>query len=85
MLKKSDEAGVSPSKWQSLWPKKQLAGPWEKGQVTAQEGPWKLIVTYGKTTRYELFNTKDDPQQKVNLTDKLEQMTFRLRGLAERQ
>jgi hypothetical protein len=53
--------------------------------VTAQEGPWKLIVTYGKTTRYELFNTKDDPQQKVNLADKLEQITFRLRGLAERQ
>jgi hypothetical protein len=85
VLKKSDEAGVSSSKWQSLWPKKQLTGPWEKGQVTAQEGPWKLIVTHGKTTRYELFNTKDDPQQKINLADKLEQMTFRLRGLAERQ
>jgi hypothetical protein len=85
VLKKPDEAGVSPSKWQSLWPKNQPEGPWEKGQVTAQDGPWKLVVTHGKTTRYELFNTKDDPQQKTNLADKLEQITFRLRGLTERQ
>ena len=85
VLKKPDEAGVSSSKWQSLWPKKQPEGPWEKGQVTAQDGPWKLVVTHGKTTRYELFNTKDDPQQKTNLADKLEQITFRLRGLTERQ
>ena len=50
-----------------------------------QDGPWKLIVTHGKTTRYELFNTKTDPQQKTNLADKLEQITFRLRGLTERK
>ena len=85
VLKKPDEAGVSFSKWQSLWPEKLLEGPWEKGRVTAQDGPWKLVVTHGKTTRYELFNTKDDPQQKTNLADKLEQITFRLRGLTERQ
>ena len=65
--------------------KKQPEGPWEKGQASGQSGPWKLVVTHGKTTRYKLFNTKDDPQQKTNLADKLEQITFRLRGLTERQ
>jgi hypothetical protein len=85
VLKKSDEVSVSSSKWQSLWPGKLLEAPREKGQVTAQDGPWKLVVTHGKTTRYELYNTKADPQQKTNLANKLEQITFRLRGLTERQ
>ena len=85
VVKQPNEAGVEPGKWQPLWPEKILAGPWRKGQVTVQDGPWKLIVTHGKTTRFELFNTKDDPQQKTNLADKLEQITFRLRGLTERQ
>ncbi len=85
VLNKSDAASVSVSKWRSPWLGKLLEGPWKKGQVTAQDGPWKLIVTHGKTARYELFNMKDDPQQKANLADKLEQITFRLRGLAERQ
>jgi hypothetical protein len=85
VVKQPNEADFAPGKWQPLWPKKIPTGPWEKGQVTVQDSPWKLIVTHGKTTRYELFNTKTDPQQKTNLADKLEQITFRLRGLTERQ
>jgi arylsulfatase A-like enzyme len=85
VVKQPNKAGVTPGKWQSLWPKKVFAALPEQGKVMVQDGPWKLIVTHGKTTRYELFNTKDDPQQKTNLADKLEQITFRLRGLSERQ
>ena len=83
--KKPGKAGVPPSKWQSLWPDTMPAGPWRKGQVTAQDGPWKLIITHGKPTRYELYNTQTDPQQKHNRAEALEQFTFRLRGLTEQQ
>ena len=53
-------------------------------QVVAQEGPWKLEVTYGQTTTYALYNTESDPQEKKDLSVRLEQITFRLRGLLER-
>jgi len=54
-------------------------------RVTVEEGPWKLVATYGKTTTYALFNTETDPQEKTDLSARLEQITFRLRGLLERQ
>lgn len=54
-------------------------------QVTVEEGPWKLVATYGKSTTYALYNTHDDPQQKHDLSVNLEQITFRLRGNLERQ
>jgi hypothetical protein len=54
-------------------------------QVTAQDGPWRLVASYGKEIRYALFNTESDPQQKNDLSAKLDQITFRLRGLLERQ
>ncbi len=85
VLKQPNKAGVAPSKWQSLWPGKAPDALPEQGKVMVQDGPWKLIVTHGKTTRYELYNTATDPTQKTNLADKLEQITFRLRGLSEQQ
>jgi len=85
VVKQPKEADAAPSKWQALWPKKAPAALPEQGKVMVQDGPWKLIVTHGKTTRYELYNTTTDPEQKTNLADKLEQITFRLRGLTERQ
>jgi hypothetical protein len=54
-------------------------------QVIVQEGPWKLVVTYGKTTTYALFNTEQDPKETIDLAIRLEQITFRLRGLLEKQ
>lgn len=54
-------------------------------QVTVQDGPWKLVATYGKTPHYALFNVEADPQLKSDLAEKLDQITFRLRGLLERQ
>ena len=84
-LKQPTKAGVDPSKWQPLWPGKTPAALPEQGKVMVQDGPWKLIVTHGKTTHYELYNTAADPTKKTNLADKLEQITFRLRGLSEQQ
>ena len=54
-------------------------------QLVVQEGPWKLVATYGKMTTYALFNTASDPQEKTDLSVRLEQITFRLRGLLEKQ
>lgn len=54
-------------------------------QIVVQEGPWKLVATYGKTVSYELFHTVDDPQEKTNLAQRLEQIAFRLRGRLEKQ
>ncbi len=54
-------------------------------QVVVQDGPWKLVATYGETTTYALFNTESDPEQQTDLSARLEQITFRLRGLLEKQ
>ena len=43
------------------------------------------MVTYGKTTTYQLFNVVDDPEGTNDLADELEQICFRLRGVVERQ
>jgi len=85
VVKQPNEADAATSKWRTLWPEKAPTVLPEQGKVMVQDGPWKLIVTHGKIMRYELYNTATDPQQKTNLADKLEQITFRLRGLTERQ
>jgi hypothetical protein len=54
-------------------------------KVVVQDGPWKLVVTYGKTPTYALFNTEKDPQEKTDLSVRLEQITYRLRGLLEKR
>jgi parallel beta-helix repeat protein len=54
-------------------------------QVEAREGQWKLVATYGKMTTYQLFNLEDDPAGTKDLSVKLEQICFRLRGVLERQ
>lgn len=54
-------------------------------QVVIQDGPWKLVATYGPATTYALFNSEDDPQNKNDLSVRLEQITFRHRGLLEKQ
>lgn len=54
-------------------------------QVVVMEEPWKLVVTYGETTTYALFHVEDDAQEKNDLAVTLEQITFRLRGLGEKQ
>lgn len=52
---------------------------------SVREGPWKLVVTYGKQTTYALFHIEHDPQQQTDLSTRLEQITFRLRGLLEQR
>ncbi len=54
-------------------------------RVVVQEGPWKLVATYGATTTYALFHTEQDPQEMTDLSARLEQITFRLRGLLEKE
>lgn len=51
-----------------------------------QEGPWKLVAASDQAKMtYSLFNTQDDPQETTDLADRLEQITFRLRGLLEKR
>jgi hypothetical protein len=50
-----------------------------------QDGPWKLVLTYGKTISCSLYNTEGDPDETTDLSVKLEQITFRLRGLLEQK
>ena len=54
-------------------------------QLTMQDGPWKLVLTYGKTISCSLYNTEGDPDETTDLSVKLEQITFRLRGLLEQK
>ena len=49
------------------------------------DGDWKLVVTYGKTINYALYNLREDPEEKKDLSDRLEQITFRLRGMLEQK
>ena len=53
--------------------------------VTVEDGPWKLVATYGKVPSYALFHTQADPQLKNDLAEKLDQIAFRLRGLLEQK
>jgi len=53
--------------------------------LSVREGPWKLVVTYGKQTTYALFHIEDDPQQETDLSTRLEQITFYMRGLLEQR
>ena len=53
--------------------------------VSVREGHWKLVVPYGQQTTYALFHVEDDPRQETDLSKRLEQITFRLRGLLERE
>ena len=54
-------------------------------KIVIEQELWKLVVTYGKTPAYELFNTEDDPENENDLSVQLEQITFRLRGLLEQK
>ena len=93
LLKKTSEVGKTGFPVPAVWPirTKNLKGesfhPLARTgrQLSVTDGPWKLIATFGKTITYALYNTKDDPKQKLNVSAKLEQITFRLRGLLERQ
>lgn len=54
-----------------------------KRQVIVRDGPWKLVATYGKTPTYALYHTENDAKEEKDLSARLEQITFRLRGLLE--
>jgi len=54
-------------------------------QRSIQDGPWKLVVTYGKSISYALFHLEQDPQEENDRSVELEQITFRLRGRLEQQ
>jgi len=86
----TDEAGFEGG---PIWPRlaarsegdtfHSLAGTGRRVEV--RQEPWRLVVTYGKTTTYQLFNVVDDPEGTNDLADELEQICFRLRGVVERQ
>jgi parallel beta-helix repeat protein len=71
--------------WPAAGGKVEWKAPEKKGERTVQDGPWKLVATEGRATRYQLFNLTDDPQQKKDLSGRLEHVLFRLIGLLERQ
>lgn len=54
-------------------------------RVIVRNGPWKLVVIFGKSTRYELYDAQRDPKESNNLSRTLEQVVFRLKGLLERR
>lgn len=91
VLKTPNEADEFPAESPAVWPL--LSGlanpasyhPFAGRQVVVQEGPWKLVGTFGKTISYKLFNTADDPQEKTDLATRLDHIAFRLRGLLEKQ
>lgn len=73
-----------------LWPDASRASPWRKPgdgrSVSVQDGRWKLVAISGKSaTRYRLYDLQSDPMQTHDLAKRLEQITFRLRGLLERK
>ena len=87
---KNDEAGFSgPTSWPLLSGNANgdafhsLARSGK--QVEVRQGTWKLVATYGKTTTYRLFNHEDDPAGTKDLSETLEQICFRIRGVLERQ
>ncbi len=92
-LKKTSDADEFPSKDLPRWP---LLAKHTDGdsfhplinsaiQRTLHDGPWTLVVTYGKRITYALYNTADDAEEKTDLSNRLEQFTFRLRGLLEQK
>ncbi len=93
VLKKPNEVDESSSKAPAIWPlsAKQPSGESfhplinSDTEAAVQDGSWKLVASYGKTIHYALFNTATDPQQKTDLSAKLEQIVFRLRGKLEQQ
>jgi hypothetical protein len=54
------------------------------GPNTVVDGPWKLVVTPGEKTTYQLFNTQLDPDGKTDYAERLPHLLFRLKGLRER-
>lgn len=54
-------------------------------EIVIEDGQWKLVVTYNELPSYKLFNTQADPKMQTDLADKLDQITFRLRGLLEQK
>ena len=93
VLKKPGQVEPSVDKQFAAWPLLSQRLPGESyhpdflsdRKRTVQDGPWKLVVTYGKTPQYALFNVANDPQETTNLAERLEQIAFRLRGLLERK
>ena len=94
LLKKPDEVDESQLAGPILWPTESRT--YDNGasfhpqantgkKVSVKDGPWKLVVTYGTTPTYQLFNTESDPQEKTDLSERLDQITFRLRGIVEKQ
>ncbi len=93
VLRNPDEAGEAAYPSPPVWPLASkdvigdachpLAGTGRV--VTVEEGPWKLVATYGESTSHALFNTADDPEGKTDLSPRLEHITFRLRGMLERR
>src|SRR5262249_39586296 len=96
-MAKLAEAMVDPA-WKlegrDLWPllageKKPVPTPtlyWNIGQADAVlAGDWKLIVSRKKNGTVELYNLKDDPQEKENLAEMNSAMVTDLRKILEEQ
>lgn len=85
----SDDAEVTPRTWPAN--PSQLEGytfhPLANSnrQFTIEDGPWKLVATYGDSTRFALFNTESDPESVHDRAEELNQVVFRLRGLLEQR
>ena len=50
---------------------------------TVDDGPWRLIVIYGEKIEYQLFHREKDPELRDNLSERLDQIAFRMRGMIE--
>ena len=54
-------------------------------EVVVENGPWKLVATFNKLPTFKLFNSLTDSDLKTDLSEKLDQITFRLRGKLEQK
>ena len=91
-LRPLKESG-KPKPFDRLWPMlketdpSKLSREFQKvfGPEKVTDGPWTLVVTSGKKTTYKLFNSKIDPEEKTDLSERVPHIAFRLEGQRERQ
>ncbi len=69
--------------WALLKKQTTIELPARTGTQSIEEGAWKLVVEYGKTTTYKLYHLAGDPQK--DLAPQLDTHVFRMRGRLERR
>ncbi len=79
-----DDLGTADEKfWALLKKQAKIELPERAGTQSIEEGPWKLVVAYAKTTTYKLYHLTGDAQK--DLAPQLDTHVLRMRGRLERR